>query len=86
MLITIGIQVGIIRVAEVNIGNAVRDQSDSAAAERNLQKQWTRKLAAARKKLEEIHDAGLLLSVSCLSGRISHNDLHGTTWLKKCQS
>ena len=44
-------QVGVIRVAEVNITNAMKDQSDSAATEKALQKQWTRKLADARKKL-----------------------------------
>ena len=48
-------------MAEVNISNAIKDQSESAAAEKNLQKQWGRKLAAARKKLAEISDAGQLL-------------------------
>ena len=38
-------------MAEVNLANAIRDQSDGAATEKALQKQWTRKLADARKKL-----------------------------------
>ncbi len=43
----------IIQVAEVNISNAIKDQSDSAAAEKSMQKQWTRKLAEATKKLAQ---------------------------------
>ena len=43
----------IIKVAEVNISNAIKDQSDSAAAEKSMQKQWTRKLAEAQKKLSQ---------------------------------
>lgn len=51
-------QVGVIRVAEVNISNAIKDQSDGAATERALQKQWARKLADARKQLSK--DGGAL--------------------------
>lgn len=40
-------------MAEVNISNAIKDQSDSAATEKSLQKQWTRKLAEAQKKLSQ---------------------------------
>ncbi len=43
----------IIKVAEVNISNAIKDQSDSAATEKSLQKQWTRKLSEAQKKLAQ---------------------------------
>jgi hypothetical protein len=46
-------QVGVIRVAEVNISAAIRDQSDGAATERALQKQWARKLADARRQLSQ---------------------------------
>lgn len=46
-------QVNIIKVAEVNISNAIKDQSDSAATEKSLQKQWTRKLSEAQKKLAQ---------------------------------
>ncbi|EIE19557.1 RecF/RecN/SMC protein [Coccomyxa subellipsoidea C-169] len=46
-------EVNIIQVAEVNISNAIKDQSDSAAAEKSMQKQWTRKLAEATKKLAQ---------------------------------
>lgn len=51
--VTDALQVNIIKVAEVNISNAIKDQSDSAAAEKSMQKQWTRKLAEAQKKLAQ---------------------------------
>jgi hypothetical protein len=51
--VTGALQVNIIKVAEVNISNAIKDQSDSAAAEKSMQKQWTRKLAEAQKKLAQ---------------------------------
>ena len=40
-------------MAEVNIANAIKDQSDGAASERGLQKQWARKLADAHKRLAQ---------------------------------
>lgn len=47
------VQVNVIKVTEVNITNAIKDQTDSAAAEKSMQKQWTKKLADAQKKLAQ---------------------------------
>ncbi|BDA46592.1 Structural maintenance of chromosomes protein 4 [Coccomyxa sp. Obi] len=46
-------EVNIIKVAEVNISNAIKDQRDSAATEKSLQKQWMRKMSEAQKKLSQ---------------------------------